>query len=205
MKKITPLLTKPVILCLTVLVALTGCGITRYTRSDITPDQTHVYHSLTMKVNVKNKETGERGTFKIILKYNDTGDKMLFLSPLNQIYGFLVIERDAGQNGQHATLVHTKKKQYWKGPFQELLKELWGMDVDYQTFKTLVVEGKVADHELHEKGITVNVENPDRIRIETAEMAVRLLLSNRETGQGVLNLQVDLTGMNPATLRSLIE
>jgi hypothetical protein len=187
---------------LTVLFVMSGCSRLTY---DIEPDQTRVYHTLGIKANVKNKETGKKGSFKILLKYDDTGNKMLFLSPLNQIYGLLVVE------GENTTLVNTKKKRYWKGRFNTLLQEIWGMDFEYVEFKRLLVEGVVPEEKLKEKNIDVSIEKDtegkelERVTIETSEMQVKLKITSRETGKGAIRFGVDLKKMEQAEIRELLE
>ena len=86
-----------------VLFLLPFCSRLKY---DVIPHQTAVYHSLRIKVNAKNTGTNRKQNFKILLKYDDSGDKMFFLSPLNQVYGLLLLE------GEKAVLISTKKKKY---------------------------------------------------------------------------------------------
>jgi hypothetical protein len=164
-----------------------------------------VYHSMGIKVNVRNKETREKGSFKILLKYDETRDKMLFLSPVNQVYGILIVE------GEEAVLVNTKKKRYWEGPFNDLLQELWGMDFEYVEFKRLLVEGAPPEEKLKEKGIEVMIEKgeegkaPERMQVETREMQVRIKITDRQEGKGVIRFALDTKGMKRTTIRELLE
>jgi hypothetical protein len=172
---------------------------------DVVPDEAAVYHSLRIKVNVKSNDTGKRQNFKVILKYDKTRDKMLFLSPLNQIYGLLVVDKE------RALLINTKRKKYWRGPFNILLQEIWGMDFDYLEFKRLIVEGTVPENNLKEKGIKISFEKgtagkaPERLRIRTQDLLVKVKISNRRRGKGIIRFSRSLKGMKRAEIEELLE
>ena len=190
--------------------SFSGCSGARY-KYDVTPDADRVYHSLRIKVNVKYKGSGERDNFKIILKFDDTKDKMLFLSPLNQVYGLLVVN----PNRENALLVNTKKKKYWTGPFRILLQELWGpgMDFNYKEFKQLLVAGVMPGDKLKRRDITISIEKtdtgeeekPERMTITTRDVRVKIKISHRTTGKGRIRFSVDLARMKKAGLRETLE
>jgi len=171
---------------------------------DVVPDAEAVYHSLRIKINVKNSDTGQRQNFKIILKYDDSRDKMLFLSPLNQIYGLLVVQREK------TLLINTKKKKYWKGPFNILLQEIWGMDFDYFEFKRLIVEGIIPENKLKKRDIKISIEKgknrekPQRMKILTRDILVKVKISNRKTGKGIIRFSQSLKGMKKSTIRGML-
>ncbi|NIM13399.1 MAG: hypothetical protein GTO45_14890 [Candidatus Aminicenantes bacterium] len=190
--------------------SFSGCSGLRY-KYDVTPDAEKVYHSLRIKVNVKYKGSGERDNFKIILKFDNTRDKMLFLSPLNQVYGLLVVN----PNRENALLVNTKKKKYWTGPFHILLQELWGpgMDFNYKEFKQLIVEGVKPGDKLKRRDINISIEKtdnseeekPGRMTITTRDVRVKIKISHRTTGKGRIRFSVDLAHMKKAGLREILE
>jgi hypothetical protein len=197
--------TLSVIIIIAALLILTpGCA--RLT-TDIVPDASSVYHSLRIKVTVKNNKTGERGSFRILLKYNDTRDKMLFLSPLNQVYGLLVVD------GETALLINNKRKRYWTGPFYILLREIWGpgMDFEYDEFKRLMVTGTVPDRKLKQKHITISIEKKDpdgkpaHLKIITPDVSVKIKLSNRVTRSGRIRFNVDLDSMIRSGIGEVLE
>lgn len=187
-----------------------ACSGARY-KYDVTPDAERVYHSLRIKVNVKYKGSGERDNVKIILKFDNTKDKMLFLSPLNQVYGLLVVNPNRG----NALLVNTKKKKYWTGPFHILLQELWGpgMDFNYKEFKQLIVEGVMPGDKLKRRDINISIEKtdnseeekPERMTITTRDVRVRIKISHRTTGKGRIRFSVDLARMKKAGLRETLK
>jgi hypothetical protein len=198
------------LLTLIFLWSFSGCSGLRY-KYDVVPDAEKVYHSLRIKVNVKYKGSGERDNFKIILKFDNTKDKMLFLSPLNQVYGLLVVNPDR----ENVLLVNTKKKKYWTGPFHILLQDLWGpgMDFNYEEFKQLIVAGVMPGDKLMQRDINISIENtgnseeekPGRIIITTRDVRVRLKISHRVTGKGSIRFSVDLVRMKKAGLRETLE
>lgn len=181
---------------------LLSCSRLKY---DVVPDAAAVYHSLRIKVNVKNNDTGQRQNFKIILKYDGSRDKMVFLSPLNQVYGVLVVGREK------ALLINTKKKKYWKGSFNILLREIWGMDFNYSEFKRLIVEGIRPEKKLKKKGIEIFFEKstvgetPGRIKIRNRDILVKVKISNRRTGKGVIRFAQELEGLQRTAIRQLLE
>jgi hypothetical protein len=187
-----------------------ACSGARY-KYDVTPDAEQVYHSLRIKVNVKYKGSGERDNFKIILKFDNSKDKMLFLSPLNQVYGLLVVN----PNRENALLVNIKKKKYWTGPFHIVLQELWGpgMDFNYREFKQLLVAGIIPGDKLKRRDINISIdktdnseeEKPEQMTIITRDVRVRIKISHRTTGKGRIRFSVDLPRMKKAGLREILE
>ena len=193
---------RPSSILLFLLFAVFSCSQLKY---DVVPDEAAVYHSLRIKVNVKSNDTGKRQNFKVILKYDKTRDKMLFLSPLNQIYGLLIVDKE------RTLLINIKKKKYWKGRFNILLQEIWGMDFDYLEFKRLIVEGVPPGDKLKERGITISFQKgppgdpPKQLQIKTRDLLVKVKISNRRTGKGIIGFSQSLKGMKHADIRNLLE
>lgn len=195
-------ITVSLIIFVSLLFVVVGCSHIKY---DVEPDSTRSYHSIDMKVNIKNKETGKKGSFKILLKYDEQLDKMMFLSPINQVMGILAIKVES------SILVNTKRKKYWEGEFNTLLKELWGIDIEYGDFKRMLSDGFVPEEKVKERNIQVEIEKdpegkrPVRVVIETEEMRVQLKITKRETLPGRLRPFVDLKGMKQAGIRELMD
>ena len=185
-----------------ILLFLPSCTRLSY---DIVPHKTATYHSLALKVNVKNQDSGQRDNFKILLKYDDSMDKMFFLSPLNQVYGLLLLE------SEHALLIATKKKKYWKGTFNDLVQEICGLDFDYREFKRLVVDGVLPEDKIKEQGLNISFEEglpgeaPQRLKIEKGALSIKLKISDRKTGKGIISFSRGLKGMKEAGIRELLE
>ena len=175
---------------------------------DVIPHQTAVYHSLRIKVNAKNTGGNQKQNFKILLKYDDSRDKMFFLSPLNQVYGLLLLE------GEKAVLINTKKKKYWKGNFSSLLREIWGLDFDYREFKQLMVDGVVPEDKTKKQDIKISFqqdpssttrEKPQRMQIIRGDLLLKIKISQRKTGKGVISFAKNLKGMKKTSISELLE
>lgn len=184
------------------LLLLSACASLKY---DITPTKDDVYHTVTLRVNVKQNSTGKRQNFKVLLKFDERNDKMLFLSPLNQVYGQLFIE------DEKALLVNTKNKRYWRGTFRLLINELWALDFNYREFKKLIMEGEIPQDKVKQQNLDINLE-PDkktgktgRVRIEYNDMLVKLKIYNHKTGQGKVNFTPEIKNMSRDFLRTVLE
>jgi hypothetical protein len=189
---------------LSFILILPGCSRLSY---DIVPDENAVYQSMRLKFNVKNLETGERQNFKALLKFNRAGDKMMFLSPLNQIYGILLVRN------KDTLLINTKQKKYWRGKFNRLIKFMWGnvMDFKYDQFKRLMVEGAIPEKKIDKNKIRISVQHdaktmkPNRIKVTGNNIQVNVKISNRKTADGRLTLTHNITGMTPASIEELLD
>lgn len=174
---------------------------------DILPDADAVYHSVVIKVNVKinTNSPGKRQHFKIVLKYDDSRDKMLFLSPLNQVYGQLFITNET------ALLIDTKKKRYWHGDFKRLIEKIWGLDFTYSQFKELILTGRIPQNKVKERGFRVSLEKekgserPERIKIDHRDMTIKLRISSRRTGNGIIRFSPRLKKVKKATIEEILE
>lgn len=194
----------PAIIILLAVVLLAQCS---NLTTDITPDSVAKYHSLRIKVNAKNLTNNQRQSFKVLLKYNQDGDKMLFLSPLNQVYGVLVVKKEI------ALMVNTKKRKYWQGPFKRLLQFMWGRDMDFQytQFKALMVKGTIPRSSARQRNLNITIlpsgkgSPPQRLEISNPDILVTVKISNRKTSTGRLSLKTDTAGMKEAIIRDLFE
>lgn len=200
--KLLPLV---VSLLFSLLFSLSFCSRLKY---DVLPDSTAVYFSVTIKVNVKlndpNPGSPKRQNFKILLKYDRQNDKMLFLSPLNQVYGQLFIENEK------VLLVNTKEKKYWKGRFNTLIEEIWNLDFTYSQFKELILDGTVPREKTEERGLRISLETdektgkPRRITINYNEAVIKLRISDRRTGKGIIDFTHPLKQMEAAAIEEAL-
>ncbi|MCP5102579.1 MAG: outer membrane lipoprotein LolB [bacterium] len=178
---------------------------------DVIPDADAIYRAVTVRVNVKvaanpaANTSRRRQNFKIVLKYDDHKDKMLFLSPLNQVYGRLFIE------DERALLINSKKKRYWKGRFKTLIREIWALDFSYAQFKELILEGAVSQKELKEKGLKISLEReeksdkPKRVLIEFKNVKIRLKMSGRRMGKGRIDFEPRLEKVERTTIERVLQ
>jgi len=108
--------------------------------------------------------------------------------------------------GEKARLVNTKKKKYWNGPFHLILEEMWGTDMDfrYDEFKQLLVDGLIPEEKLQNRSIRVSVdkfpnsEKPERLKIITPDVTVKLKISDHITENGSIRFDVNIKGMTQA-------
>ena len=181
-----------------------NCSRLRY---DVIPDADAVYHALNLKVNVKveNENSRQRQNFKIVLKYDENMDKMLFLSPLNQVYGQLFIKNE------RVVLINTKKKRYWKGRFKRLIKEIWALDFDYSEFRALILEGHIPRDKAKESGLRISLEKekeserPVRIKIKYRDVLLSLKVSGRRIGEGRIDFSPRLEKAKKESLERVLE
>lgn len=183
----------------------TGCLRLKY---DIIPDADATYYSITLGVNVQvhpdGKKTRSRESFKILLKYDNARDKMLFLSPLNQVYGQLFIENEK------VLLINSKKKMYWRGRFKTLIHEIWALDFNYAEFKELISAGTIPQKKAQESSLRVSLEKeeagdkPGRIKIDYKDMTLKIKISDRRSGQGLIDFSPRLEKMQKATIEEVL-
>lgn len=174
---------------------------------DVEPDASVFFQSLKLSVQVKNLNTNENQSFKVIFKYNTLGDKMVFLSPLNQVYGLLFVA------GENTLLINTKEKKYWRGQFNQLIQYLWGEDMDFSfsEFKNLVIDGvlpqaKVTAHDLKITVDKVDMQKkPERMHIQSPDILVKVKISGRQSSSGKLSLTSSLKGMQAADLNHILK
>lgn len=171
---------------------------------DVVPDKEKKVYSRSLKVSVKYKGERKKQGFKILLKYDGEKDKMLFLSPLNQVYGILWVENE------RALFINNRKKKYWKGPFNLLLQEMWGMDFDYREFRRLMVQRELPPgNRLKDQNIKVTFEksrgSSEVVRIIAPDVRVRVKISNPKTRAGRLRFSdKSIDGMKETALRVLL-
>ncbi|MEN8152884.1 MAG: hypothetical protein ABFR75_02590 [Acidobacteriota bacterium] len=97
-----------------------------------TPDTAGTYYySVLIRAKVKQKDQKEK--VKILLKYNDKGDNLIFLGPLNQILFETIII------SSKTKMIIPKKKKYWEGKFSRFMKNMWGINTSYRQLKDLLL------------------------------------------------------------------
>ena len=166
-----------------------------------------IYHSLKIKVNLKEMATGRKQGFKILLKFTETKARMLFLGPpLNKVYARLITD------GESALLINAKKKKYWQGDFKILLREMWDVNFDYSEFKRLLVDGIIPRKKAKKSNLKVLVEvdqengKPVKIEISGRDSFIILKISNRRTVNGTVVFSTNLkNSRKTATLADLLE
>ncbi len=182
-----------------------GCSRLKY---DIIPDANATYYTITLGVNISILPGGgksrQKQSFKILLKYDAARDKMLFLSPLNQIYGQLFIENEK------VLLINSKKKRYWRGRFKTLINEIWALDFTYAEFKELIMVGTIPQKKALESSLRISLEKeegsdkPARIRIDYNDVIFKLKISNRRSSKGLIDFSPSLEKVQKATIEEVL-
>jgi hypothetical protein len=130
---------------------------------------------------------------------------MIFLSPLNQVYGQLFIENET------ALLVNTKRKKYWTGDFNRLIREIWSLDFNYAEFKELILTGEIPHRKVKKSGLKISLEKenetkiPKRITIGRRDMTIKIKISNRRTGKGIIDFTPRLKGVDKTGIDDILE
>lgn len=185
------------------LLAMSQCAVSN---KDITAHPGSAYQSLRMKVKIMNKENGKKQSIKVLVKFNETSTRMLFLGPpLNKVYARLFVQ------GEKAILVNSKKKIYWQGEFMTLLTRMWDMDFDFQEFKQLILNGIVPKGK--EQGLhpAIHVQkggdglHPSLVEVKGEFLTLEMKIGNRKNLPGLLSTRVSLEGLVEVELDRVLE
>lgn len=169
------------------------------------PGQPGVYHSLNVKLTIKLQQEQRKGSGKIIWFYDRDRGKMLFLSPLNQVYFELLVE------GERALLISRKEKKFWSGRFSALLRRLWNLDVRYSQLLALVSEGTIPRQTDYQKQLVFNIEKgqdggqPSKIEISNHDVHLKLKISRKKTRQGLLTFDPKLGALQRVGIEEILE
>jgi hypothetical protein len=135
-----------------------------------------------LKFKLKNDNDKQHG--KILMAFDVLRAKILFLSPLNQVYFQLLVEKD------RSFLINTRKKKYWLGDFNELIRKMWAIDLNFDDLKRLIQRGTIPEQILADAGLQLNLETsrdtgtPERIilRGDRVELELKILNQRRKKG-----------------------
>lgn len=185
------------------LFSLPFCSRWRY---EAAPSSKNVYHSLKIKVNLRDNCSRKRQNIKILAKFDDQTTRMLFLGPpLNRVYAKLLVA------GETALLIDSRKKKYWQGDFKTLLYRMWDIDFDYQEFKSLIQEGIIPAERIKETGVNISIEKekesgqPAAVIITGRDMVIRLKISDRRSRRGKIRFSENLEGLERTDIEEILE
>ncbi len=185
------------------LFSLPFCSRWRY---EAAPSSKNVYHSLKIKVNLRDNCSRKRQNIKILAKFDDQTTRMLFLGPpLNRVYAKLLVA------GETALLIDSRKKKYWQGDFKTLLYRMWDIDFDYQEFKSLIQEGIIPAERIKETGVNISIEKekesgqPAAVIIIGRDMVIRLKISDRRSRRGKIRFSENLEGLERTDIEEILE
>ncbi|MCK4835033.1 MAG: hypothetical protein KAT17_00260, partial [Candidatus Aminicenantes bacterium] len=171
----------------------------RYT---IDLDSPGTHHSLKLKFNFEDSLGKHNG--KILMKYDDRKAKILFLSPLNQVYFKLLVEKNK------SLLINTKEKKYWEGNFKCLIKEMWRIDLSFKEFRLLVQEGIIPQQKLAKFDLKFLLEKdnktgkPKKIKLFNDEISIQLKIQNRKIKRGIIQFHLDLSALQKSDINDVI-
>jgi hypothetical protein len=161
-----------------------------------------LHNHIKLKFSIKDGEKKDSG--KIILKFDRYKSKILFLSPLNQIYFKLYVEKS------EALLINTKKKKFWQGNFGILINEMWNIDLELDELKMLIMEGTVPERKVKNSRMVFDLENdkrsgkPRSIKILKDDILLHIKVQNRKTRRGKIEFYVDFSRLEKTELENIL-
>ena len=167
---------------------ITSCTNLKY---DVIPDSKAVYNSLMAKISFRSTEFKFSG--KILLKYTKSRDKILLLSPINQVYYELFISKE------NTLLINSKKKKYWEGDFNTLFKRMGNINFKYRELKKLILEGDIPEKKIKKNNLTLFLEKekksgkPRNIKITGKDVFIKLKVSRIKNRKGKIRFLSDLS------------
>jgi hypothetical protein len=158
-----------------------GCLSNRY---NMNPDVPGFHHSIRLKFNLRNDREQQNG--KILMLFDALRAKILFLSPLNQVYFQLLVENN------QSFLINNKKKKYWQGDFDELIRKMWAINLGFDDLKRLIQLGAIPKQKLNAAGLQLDLEKqgktgtPKRITLRGDRVLLDLKIINQRQKKGAV-------------------
>jgi len=176
-----------------------NCVPKRYT---LNLDAPGFHHSIRLKFSLKNDR--ERQSGKIVMKFDSRRAKILFLSPLNQVYFKLLVENNRG------ILINTRESKYWEGGFDELLKKMWDINLCFDDLKRLIHLGVIPRQKLKTSGFQLELEkdrksgNPTRVILSNDQVILNLKILNRRQKKGTIQFYLDVSKMTRSEIEQVL-
>lgn len=189
----------PLILMVTAM--LWGCRVPDVATEPETPGDT--YRSVTIRLRTVTPEGKEKT--KILLSYNDRGDRLIFLSPLNQVLFEIRV------TGNLSTVIVPRRNQFWTGEFSEFFSRFRDMDLTYNEIKALLLEQRYDGKRLRHLGFSIRIiesqreQYPVKIHLTRDDMQLEFRVYEQVRKPGKLNLTTDLSGYRKVPLENLME
>jgi len=183
-----------------ILVLWSGCRIPELS-TDPSPGGEN-YRSVMIRV----KAVMEKGTekTKILLGFNDRGDRLIFLGALNQVLFEILVQ------GNHSRVIVSKRKEYWDGEFSEFLSGLWGIDLTYNEIKALLLEQRVNARKLNRNGFRMQIieseaqKTPVQINLTGRELRLEFRIYEIRDKEGKIEFKKDLKNYSEVSLERLV-
>lgn len=156
------------------------------------------YKSVRIRVKAVTDQGKEKT--KVLLGFNNIGDRLIFLGPMNQVLFEILVQ------GNHSKVIVPKRKQYWSGEFREFLYELWRVDLTYNEIRALLLEQRVNSRKLKESGFTLQIiesekrKYPVKINLASHDMRLEFRVYEVRERAGKIVLKKELKGYSKVTL-----
>lgn len=181
-------------------ILLSGCRVPELS-TDPAPGG-EKYNSVRIRVRAIS-DRGKEKT-KILLGFNNKGDRLIFLGPMNQVLFEILVY------GNHSKVIVPKKKQYWEGEFREFLSDLWHIDLTYNEIKALLLEQRVNAKKLRDSGFRMQIFESEKkkypVRIHLTSKNLRLEFRVYEVSErpGKIILKKELKGYSEVSLEKMV-
>jgi len=152
------------------------------------------HHSIRLKFNLRSDREQQNG--KILMKFDALRAKILFLSPLNQVYFQLLVENN------RSFLINSRKKKYWQGDFNELIRKMWAIDLNFDDLKRLIQLGTIPKQKLNDTGLQLDLVKhretgtPKRITLRGDRVLLDLKILNQRQKKGTVQFYWKVSQFN---------
>jgi len=168
------------------LLFLVGCFACIHPKIGQPPPSGNVFQSLTITFNFSDSQGKQSG--RVHWRFDAGNAKFLFFNPLNQV----ALELDIA--GETALLLRPGKKLYWQGDFSFLLERMWGIQLNFEELKQLILAGAIPEEKTIGKDIRIDLETEPgnrspriiHIRQNDADLTLKIVSSETRPGRVVL-------------------
>ncbi len=179
---------------------LTNCRVPRIS----TGPEEEGGNYISVRIRVKTITDKGKDNTKILLAYNNIGDKLIFLGPMNQVL-FEILVR-----GNISKIIVPRKKKYWQGEFREFLLRWWNIDLTYNEIKALLLEQRVNRRKLDKNGFQMQIiesekeKYPVRINLKSHDIRLEFRIYEEKENAGKLILNKDLKKYSEVSLDDML-
>lgn len=105
------------------------------------------------KIKAKLTIDGKKERTRMLLKYNRSGDRIIFLGVLNQVLFEAIIR------GENTLIIIPRKKYFWRGTFSDFLNNFWKLDMTYSELKDLLLKKIIPQKRPVQKNPVIRIIN----------------------------------------------
>lgn len=150
------------------------------------------FHHNSVLIRVKVTKDSQKEKVKILLEYNEKGDRLIFLGTLNQVLFETLIYNNK------TIIIIPKKKKFWEGTFLEFMKKIWSINIDYPELKNLLLNKIVPEKKAGENSFEISIEKAKKknatwkilISDKKAKLEFKVYSTKKKTGN--INFKRDL-------------